>query len=457
VKGALGVTVVSLATLAATPALAQPPPVEPAADADADADAAPAALAGADGPLIALATRPADDPGGLRACSFTLPICVHAPRGGTPGVVLGALASAESAWRLLEGALALPRPDVDVQTGALDVYLVDHVDGLATAILERRDVRSAFDRASAFVTLDASARGCVRDAAMGRALARASLWRAAPATDEGTAQAETSYLARLMVPCAMSLVDGVDRFQETPETAIVDASAGLERARGAGLFYWWLDYSFGREPGGIVRALWALAPTRTPAGASRWQGKPNVVDVLRASFKNALLSGSTVDDLWVDFGVGRAFAGDADDGAHLPESRGLGASGRVHAQWEIGWPDRPRSLASGTGVAPTGTSYVIVSRSGAPAGARLRVEVAWEEHARMRWTAVKLDASGRELAQIGVPGPDRGTAAQITLVDLDATARVLLVGTNVGDPFHPFDPSAGVWEPHGWTLTVAGE
>jgi hypothetical protein len=260
-----------------------------------------------------------------------------------------------------------------------------------------------------------------------------------------------------MIPCAMGLVDGVDRFQQTADRAVPDASMGLERDRGAALLYWWLDYTFGVEPAATVRALWALAPTRTPLGEPRWRGTPNAFDVLRASFKNALATGSTVDDLWVDFEVGRAFVGDADDGAHLPESRALGAAGRVHAQWEINWPDHPRSLASGAGVAPTGAAYVVISRAGAAPGSRLRVEAAWEEHARMRWTAVKIDAAGKELGRISIPGPDRGTAAQMTVVDLDAAARVLLVGTNVGDPFYPFDPNAGVWEPHGWTLTVAGE
>ncbi len=425
-----------------------------------DGEAAAPVPATPTGRLIELGTRPSAGPRDLRACSFVVPICVHAAPGvGDPGAVLEALASVERAWGPLTGALALPSPDIDVGTGALDVFLVDRVEGLADAVLERRDARSAFDRASAFIALDAHARGCDRDAGLARALARASLWRAAPATDEASARAETSYVARLLVPCAMGLVDGADRFQQSPERAIPDSTLGIEREDGAALFYWWLDYTFGTEPGSTIRALWALAPTRTPAGAPRWQGKPNGVDVLRASFRDALSSGSTVDDLWVEFGVNRALVGDADDGRALPEARSLGAAGRVRADWNIPWPERARSLASGVGVAPTGTAYVGISHAGAAPGAGLRIEAAWEEHAKMRWSVVKIGPSGNQLGHLPVPGPDRGTSAQITVVDLQGVSRILLVGTNVGDPSYPLDPgpSDGVWEPHGWTVTVAAQ
>jgi len=56
-----------------------------------------------------------------------------------------------------------------------------------------------------------------------------------------------------------------------------------------------------------------------------------------------------------------------------------------------------------------------------------------------------------------VPTTERSTQAQMTVVDLDVAASLLLVGTNVGDPLYPFDPDDEVWEPHGWILTVASE
>ncbi len=87
----------------------------------------------------------------------------------------------------------------------------------------------------------------------------------------------------------------------------------------------------------------------------------------------------------------------------------------------------------------------------------MRVEIAWEEHAMMRWRAVKLDDAAKEIAEVSIEGPRRGTSAQITLVDLDKTQTILLVGTNVGDTSRAFTPDDGTWEPHGWTVSFAVE
>jgi hypothetical protein len=70
---------------------------------------------------------------------------------------------------------------------------------------------------------------------------------------------------------------------------------------------------------------------------------------------------------------------------------------------------------------------------------------------------VKLDAGGRELGRIPVAAAPRATEAQATFVNLDAADAILIVGTNVGDPFDPFDPDDEAFEPHGWLLTLARE
>jgi len=259
-----------------------------------------------------------------------------------------------------------------------------------------------------------------------------------------------------MVPCVTG--DDVRAFQAHPELGLADTfgppnesvpprparlrmTPGELYASGASLFYDWVDDSFGGSPGSIVRAMWALSPTLTPTDAARWNNEPDGFEVLRMSFKNALTTGSTVDDLWLDFAVARAFV--RDDPARV--------------EWSIGWPASPRALTSATGIAPTGAAYVSVDCKGRPTGARLRFEARWEEHARMLWTLVRVDGAGREISRVGVPGPDRGTEAQTTLVDLDGVARVLVVGTNAGDPLYPFDPDDYSWEPHGWVVSLASE
>jgi hypothetical protein len=414
------------------------------------------------GPFIEPPVAEARPASPRQACSFRVPVCVHADAAWR-GATLAVLAAEERAWEGLTGALDLPAPDPDPETRAYDVYLVDRVpsglDALTTSSL--RDVRSRVDRASAFTRIDRRLTGCALETAIARELARAALFRAAPATDLGSARAEAAYLARLLVPCALGAPGGLADFQAHPERPIVDTwaerdpRAGAVYDDGAALFFWWLDASFGAQPAAIVRALWALSPTRTPLGAARWVDEPDGFDVLRVTFKGALATNSTLDDLLLDFGVARAFMGDEDDGSVLPDAQPLGAALRPRIDWEIDWPAAPRRVAAS--VFPTGAAYVVVHHAGAPPGARLRLEATWEEHAKMRWAVVKRDAHGRRIRQVLVPTTEKATEAQVTVVDLDAAFDVLVVGVNTGDPEYTFDPDDETWEPHGWLLTIASE
>jgi hypothetical protein len=356
---------------------------------------------------------------------------------------IDALAAADRMWEVLYGALALPAPDVDLD-GAWHVYLVDQAQSAGAAVgagtpLREREPRAGFDAVTSFALVDrGTPPGCPLDLALARALSRASLWRSAPATDEGSARAETEVLARLAVPCATSQEDAKE-FQLHPERTIVDP-ASLAFNRGAALFFGWLDDTFAREPGGLIRGLWALAPTRTPPNAWRWSATPTGFDVLRTSWKGAISIGSTLDDVFVRFALQRA---------HVTPS--------VRVAWRIPWPARARRVASPEPVSPTGASYVVVDHAGAPIGARLRVEADWEDYGRMRWVVVKLDAAGGTLAELTVTSLDRGTHASMTVESLEGVDRILIVGVDVGSTEQPFDPDQGAWEPHGWLLTVAGE
>lgn len=418
----------------------------------------------ASGPVVAYVDRPifvADQ----RACSPRVPVCVHAAGASDGPRALATLAAFERTWMTLTGALELPPPEVDPLTLAYDVFLSDR----DATLLEARDVRSRVDRARGFSLVDRQPRDtCALDLAAASAVARASLFGVAPATEEATALAQTTYLATLAVPCALPLLaDDVAVFQRNAARSFVDAhvdeiaTAGAwddpvntRFARGAMAFWARLDWAFGRSPGRIVTASWALHPTMTPVGAARWWNEPDTIDVLRVTFKGAFTVISTVDDLWLDFGVARAFLGAADDGAHAPELRTLGEGARVPLDWDISWPEKPRRLAQKIPVAPLGASYLSIK---ARPDKRLRVEIEWEDHSLFRWAFVKVDATGRELGRIPIPIRDRATEAQMTLVDLAGVDHVLLVGVNVGDPAYAFDPDDAVWEPHGWVVTLAEE
>ena len=210
--------------------------------------------------------------------------------------------------------------------------------------------------------------------------------------------------------------------------------------RGASLFFGWLDATFGSQPATLILGLWALSPTRTPAGASRWASEPTAFDVLRVSLANALWQGSTVDDVFAKFAVERASAD--------PPPR---------PAWHVPWPLKGRRLSAPEPVEPTGASYVLIDCEGAPAGSKLRLEAEWEDYGRMRWFAVKLDAAGRAKGELPIRSNDRATRASMTVDELDGVAQVLVVGANVGSTEHPFDPDQGEWEPHSWLLTLEGE
>jgi hypothetical protein len=273
------------------------------------------------------------------------------------------------------------------------------------------------------------------------------------------AGAATEYLARLVTPCGFGAIDGADIFQAHPERALVDhwgdAAMDARFARGASLFWWWLDDTFSTEPASAVRGVWALSPTRTPAGATHWYDEPDVFDVLAVTFKGALGTGSTLDELWLRFAVARAFCGaNAVGEGTLLESKPLGAFGKVQTDWAIPWPDRPRRLASVVPVGATGAAYLSIDLAGAPKAARLRLAMQWEERAMLRWAVVKVAADGKPIAQYDVTQVPRGTTAQLTLEDLAGGAKLVVVGANVGDPRVRLDPDDAPWEPHGWLVTI---
>jgi hypothetical protein len=410
--------------------------------------AAPNPLADAsDGPAITFCNPPSGAWAWPSVCSLRHPVCVHAPRAVAPSQSVATLASVDRAWDTLKGALRILPPDPDPE-GAWHVYLVDWVTGGGDACLLERDPRTRFDRGLTLATVGrAIAPGCGLDLAAARAIARAAVFQASPATDEASARGESEALARLAAPCdwAADEPDEPDeraQFQAQPERALFDASSPAFE-RGTSRFYEWLDSTFAREPGALLRGVWALAPTRTPPTSWRWSAKPTGVDVLRGSLKGALGADSTLDDVIALFAVDRA-----------RESPG------PRLAWHIGWPVAPRRLASPAPVSPTGASYVSVDREGAASEAKLRVEVAWEDYGRMRWFALKVDRAGRTTAVLPIVSLDRATGASMTVESLEGTDHVLLVGANVGSTDHPLDPDQaelGGWEPHGWLLTLAAQ
>jgi hypothetical protein len=300
------------------------------------------------------------------------------------------------------------------------------------------DPRTRLERGVSVAWIDRSARGCLLELAVARAVAQGSLLASAPATAKGLGLAETEELARLAAPCGV-FDENARVFQAEPERTLFDGSSPAF-ARGGAAFFEWLDAKFGRAPGALVPAIWALTPGRSDVQGTGTHADATVFDVLAKSLHGAAFaSDSTLDEVFVGFAVARAVM--------WPP---------VRTAWEVPWPERPRRLVSPTPVSPTAASYVVIHREAAPRGSRLRLEMEWEDYARMRWVALKLGSSGAILAQIHVSSPNLATQAALTLDALDDTDRVVVVGVNVGSTEHALEPAQDEWEPHGWMLTIEG-
>lgn len=432
------------------------------------------------GPTRAEATREAP----VRACSFHEAVCVSG-RGGDEATLLAALSHAEVALAGLRGPLRMARPDPGLLTGVFDLVLVDgELEG--EIVLDERDPRSPLDRGGGYGRVSRRLdRGCALQVAVTRLVARGLLLRTAPGADEGSAQAEAQAVTELLVPCAPLRASAAYlTFQQHPERALVsrlagesggrfeasrepalwglgsvDDRGGAPHALGAALFYRWLDRGYGTEPGAVLRGLIALRGQKTPPSSPRWVNEPDAFDVLEKSFAGRLFEGSKLDDLLVEFALSRArFGASAPGGVEAAGASGaLGDAPPARVDWDVPWPTTPRRLGPAYPLEPTGSSYIVVHTAGAPAGARLRVEAAWEEHAKLRLGFLRVDKGGRELSRGRIASSPVAREAQMSIADLDQAERVVLVVTNVGDPSFHFDPDDVVFEPHGYALTLAPE
>lgn len=382
--------------------------------------AAPHAVDTAGKPIVYEAP-PAADPA---VCSFRRAICVH---GGEPATALAALASVERAWETgLVLGVPLPVP--------YDAYLAREPSRSAVS---GRDVLSHVDRARTFSVLDARlAAGCARDFDSARELYAASALAVSPAVDVGTLRAESTALAHLAVPCAEADA-GV--FQSHPDRALVDPNVAPGYVEDASIFFSFVDDAFGKEPGSVITASLALAPTETH-GDDHWVDEPDPFDVLRASLKDAMFSGSTDGDVLVSFAV----------------ARGVAIAPRARLDWDVPWPTAARRLASPEPLAPTGAAFVRVSAAGRKPNERFTLDATWEQLARIRWVVVKLDAAQHEIGRIEATAAPKATHAHLLIVDLEGASSLLVVAANVGPWDDPFDPD-DVWEPHGWLLTISSE
>lgn len=407
-------------------------------------------------------------PGPSRACSFTVPVCVHAP----PQVpVWAAREVLRDAERALSGyrALGLPMPLADGARGGTSAYDL-YIDPAASASRTFDDPETeprTIDQAAAFTVFPVpSTWGCDVAFDVAKGAAEAILFRFDAAAERGLVTAASSYLASIVAPCAARETPGIDAFQAEPFRAISDPSPDF--AAGAMLFPMYLEENEGAgDPGRLLLSLFAIASQKSDPGQIRYQNEPDVFDALRSSMR---FRRGSLDDLLLDFAVDRAFVGDRGDGGHLWATDLYGAAGRVFFEWSVPYSSLPRRLAPLHPLSPTGAAYVWLDLAGAPKDAEITFVADWELPAVFRWSLVKVDKNGAESGRIDVAGIVGTTHVERTVVLREELAGLIVVGTNTGglDRTMPFDPDFGATGPasepsdappimpHSYEITIYG-
>jgi hypothetical protein len=410
--------------------------------------------------------RPANAP--VVGCSFTAPVCVHAPARTDAGVLRTALADLEHAHAALVGAMGLPPPLADGTLGSgcgFDLYLVDRIARADTAALDRwcatgRDPPEplGWDRASAFTLLDRRAvrSGCIGRNLVARGYASAIRLGIDAAERLEIREAAAAALAEIVAPCTIVGDELMDDFQAHPERAVTAVADGASPATPMA-FHDFVDASLGAGSAGTLStALLSIGPQTTPASSARWLDEPDLFDALRGVLSSRQPAAS-VGDLLLDFAVARLFWGDRDDGVHPPGDGWAGRFGRPRFDWSIPWQSLPRRLAPSRPIDPTGSTYLWIDLNGAPVGARLALRAEWEPPVVFRWAVVRVRPDGSEASRVLVTPQERSTSAEKNVVDLAGLAGLVVVGTNVGDIglSHPFDPDEAPYEPHGYVVSLA--
>jgi hypothetical protein len=407
-------------------------------------------------PAVGRPAWPADHP---VLCSEHPAACVHAASPADAPALAPALDELRGVAGALTHVLGWPAPKPDAGRGpnaAFDVYLSRGARRPYEVVPDPDPGAGPFDESSAFALVPADLpAACARPAILAEVWARAALHGVDTAANDALAGATAAYLGSLVAPCEAAYADAVDDYQASPWSAITQPA--LARGRGAMLFPWFLQSHLGLPfSADLLQALYRLSTQRSDEATSRWANEPDLFDTLRSVMR---AQRSSLADLLLEYAIARAFAGDRDNGLHLPDSRHLGRAGRVRFDWGIDWATLPRTLAPTAPLEPTGATYLWLGVTQAPAGSTLGVRMRWEMPALMRFALITIGADGLEASRRVVATSERAFEAETNLELAAGAAAVLVVGTNVGSLAEPFvfDPDEMPYEPQSYLIELIAQ
>jgi hypothetical protein len=403
--------------------------------------------------VSALATaargRPNDKrvPVAVTSCAHDFPVCVH---GETSEIRHAALALLAEAYRRWNYVLAMPAPSSDGSLGGgpeLDLYLDPTASELAVH-LDAPSLRAS--RTSAWCTIS-SERLSERIAA--RCIAEASACGIDPGMGPSMRRGWASYLIDAAYLPDGETLRAIDDAQRQPFQPLL-AREPRSSSEASSAFWRFVDLTWGGDSRGkLPLALAHVANAGAPLNVvhPEWLHSPDELDVLRHAFGRQANQASL---LWADWAASRAFWGARANGAHASPFRYSGDAGRVAFDWSLTYSSLPRHLAGPNPLHPMGAAYIWVELDSVPLQATLAFRAEWEEPVPFRWVIVAVDEQGVEMSRWNLPYVEKATSAETTLVNFEAAAGLVIIGTNLGavDVSHPFDVDQEPWEPHGYSV-----
>ena len=398
--------------------------------------------------------RPADE--GLVLRSLLWPVAVHAEPGVPDDHARAVLAGLEDAALAME-RLGWPAPPYDGGRGGgseLDVYLraepsVREVGSIETdlraAPLERPappryeragvDVPTSatdIDGALTFAEISDAVDPALVPACTLTAYADALLLSMDPAESPQWRRATAVYLAYLVTGrygCDESLV--VRQQTESWRTFVShDPSTG----EGGALLVGAISARHDQETGSFIRDLWnadrqyTRDTYRSPA-----LGLHALPDYYYVIAYGVALARDPLTRIVEDFAGSRWLAGSREP-AHALSYPILGALPRaatVPAWGTTSWAELPFSRRFEGAVEPYGSAYAVCDVSAAPPGSQLKVWLRGEFGVEWSMIALRIGASGDEIARVRAP-PRPVPEAYLPVELLEGTRQVVVVVTNLG-------------------------
>lgn len=389
----------------------------------------------------------------LSLASLELPVRVHVPRSTPERRALRSLRAFEAAYSALD-VWAWPLPSFDGGYGGhtdIDLYVVEPaLCRSACAAIDRPLLPSDFDAAQSYALIASTLPAAALEACALSALAQAGLRAVDPSEAESWVRASAE-LAVWQLTGQLGCDDALAHAQAAPERGLLNADP--ESAAAGALLLAVLSERLDEPAIVLMRNLWESTRQHS-AGLvpdDRLRSSPDLWEVLRQTLESRRLS---FEEELIAFGVARYFSGPPARRAQAPfrALAALPSDAAVPITRDIDGARLPAYVRDQAPLRDVGSAYVRVHWQPASQPAELQVWLHGELGARWSLTAVRVDASGREVGRTSAPVRDV-PSSYLPIVLGPEVSDLLLVVTQLPERTPDADRRADT--SHGYELIVS--